>query len=147
MAKKPELDDFRVPFFDGGKKLQAVRPERDRSVREAVFQRDRRTSTASVSRQIGVQLDDLQEKLHAQRRQRVLLVLQGMDTSGKDGTIRAVFHDVDPLGLRIVPFQGADPSARPRTISCGASMRRRRWPANSRSSTAATTKTCSCRAC
>ena len=28
-----------------------------------------------------------------------------MDTSGKDGTIRAVFHDVDPLGLRIVPFK------------------------------------------
>jgi PPK2 family polyphosphate:nucleotide phosphotransferase len=34
-----------------------------------------------------------------------LLVLQGMDTSGKDGTIRAVFHEVDPLGLRIVPFK------------------------------------------
>ncbi len=51
------------------------------------------------------QLDDLQERLHAQRkRQRVLVVLQGMDTSGKDGTIRAVFHEVDPLGLRIVPF-------------------------------------------
>jgi PPK2 family polyphosphate:nucleotide phosphotransferase len=37
--------------------------------------------------------------------QRVLLVLQGMDTSGKDGTVRAVFHDVDPLGLRIVSFK------------------------------------------
>lgn len=32
-----------------------------------------------------------------------------MDTSGKDGTIRAVFHEVDPLGLRIVPFKAPTP--------------------------------------
>ncbi len=55
--------------------------------------------------ELNAALDQLQEKLHAQRSQRVLLVLQGMDTSGKDGTIRGVFHDVDPLGLRIVPFK------------------------------------------
>lgn len=52
-----------------------------------------------------MQLDNLQERLHAQRRERVLLVLQGMDTSGKDGTVRAVFQNVDPLGLRIVRFR------------------------------------------
>jgi PPK2 family polyphosphate:nucleotide phosphotransferase len=40
---------------------------------------------------------------------RVLLVLQGMDTSGKDGTVRGVFRDVDPLGLRIVPFKAPTP--------------------------------------
>lgn len=39
----------------------------------------------------------------------MLLVLQGMDTSGKDGTVRAVFRDVDPLGLRIVPFKAPTP--------------------------------------
>jgi len=108
MAKKPGLDDFRVPFFDAGKKLKAfdlsaidpsAKPFSSGSKDE-----DRERLTA-----IGVQLDDLQEKLHAQRRQRVLLVLQGMDTSGKDGTVRAVFHDVDPLGLRIVPFKAPTP--------------------------------------
>ncbi|WP_044041014.1 PPK2 family polyphosphate kinase [Caballeronia insecticola] len=104
MAKKPELDDFRVPFFDAGKKLKpfdlsAVDPSaKPFSLGSKDADRERLAA-------IGAQLDDLQEKLHAQRRQRVLLVLQGMDTSGKDGTVRAVFHDVDPLGLRIVPFR------------------------------------------
>ncbi len=104
MAKKPELDDFRVPFFDAGKKrkpfdLSAIDPSA-KPFSSGTKDIDRERLTA-----IGVQLDDLQEKLHAQRRRRVLLVLQGMDTSGKDGTVRAVFHDVDPLGLRIVPFR------------------------------------------
>ncbi|MDR5755688.1 PPK2 family polyphosphate kinase [Caballeronia sp. LZ035] len=104
MAKKPELDDFRIPFFDAGKKLKpfdlsAVDPAaKPFSLGSKDADRERLAA-------IGAQLDDLQEKLHAQRRQRVLLVLQGMDTSGKDGTVRAVFHDVDPLGLRIVPFR------------------------------------------
>jgi hypothetical protein len=35
----------------------------------------------------------------------VLIVLQGMDTSGKDGTIRHVFTEVDPLGVRAVSFR------------------------------------------
>jgi PPK2 family polyphosphate:nucleotide phosphotransferase len=104
MAKKPELDDFRVPFFDADKKrkpfdLSAVDPS-SKPFSLGSKDEDRERLAA-----IGAQLDDLQEKLHAQRHRRVLLVLQGMDTSGKDGTVRAVFHDVDPLGLRIVPFK------------------------------------------
>jgi polyphosphate kinase 2 (PPK2 family) len=38
----------------------------------------------------------LQDKLYAQRRQKVLLVLQGMDTAGKDGTVRALFSRISP---------------------------------------------------
>ena len=104
MAKKPELDDFRVPFFDAGKKrkpfdMGSVDPSaKPFSLGSKEADRERLAA-------IGVQLDDQQEKLHAQRRQRVLLILQGMDTSGKDGTVRAVFQNVDPLGLRIVPFR------------------------------------------
>jgi PPK2 family polyphosphate:nucleotide phosphotransferase len=104
MAKNPELDDFRVPFFNAGKRrkpfdLSAIDPSA-KPFSSGAKDQDRERISA-----IGAQLDDLQEKLHAQRHRRVLLVLQGMDTSGKDGTIRAVFHDVDPLGLRIVPFR------------------------------------------
>jgi len=40
----------------------------------------------------------------------VLIVLQGMDTSGKDGTIRHVFKAVDPLGVRAVGFKAPTPS-------------------------------------
>ncbi len=54
---------------------------------------------------LSARLDVLQEKLWAERRRKVLVVLQGMDTSGKDGTIRHVFQSVDPLGVRVQAFK------------------------------------------
>ena len=36
---------------------------------------------------------------------KLLLILQGMDTSGKDGTIRHVFSECDPLGIRLANFK------------------------------------------
>ncbi len=50
-----------------------------------------------------------QEKLYALRQQKVLLVLQGMDTSGKDGTVRALFSGINPMGLRAVTFKAPNP--------------------------------------
>jgi PPK2 family polyphosphate:nucleotide phosphotransferase len=50
-----------------------------------------------------------QEMLYAARQQKVLLVLQGMDTSGKDGSVRALFSGISPMGLRAVRFEA--PSA------------------------------------
>jgi PPK2 family polyphosphate:nucleotide phosphotransferase len=50
-------------------------------------------------------LEELQELLWAERRHKVLVVLQGMDTSGKDGTIRHVFDGVNPLGVRVASFK------------------------------------------
>src|SRR5687767_13723315 len=50
-------------------------------------------------------LDALQEVLHAEGKHKVLVVLQGMDTSGKDGALRHVFAIVDPQGLRVVTFK------------------------------------------
>jgi PPK2 family polyphosphate:nucleotide phosphotransferase len=47
----------------------------------------------------------LQERLFAEERRAVLLVLQGMDTSGKDGTIRRVFTGLNPAGVRVVSFK------------------------------------------
>jgi PPK2 family polyphosphate:nucleotide phosphotransferase len=49
-------------------------------------------------------LDPLQELLYAEHRHRVLVVLQGMDSSGKDGTIRRVFEGVNPQGVRVAHF-------------------------------------------
>ncbi len=104
MVRKPELDDFRVPFFDEGKKASTFALT-DYDPRVKPFSNGSKDTDRERLLEIGTMLDAQQERLHAQNRQRVLLVLQGMDTSGKDGTIRAVFHDVDPLGLRIVPFK------------------------------------------
>jgi PPK2 family polyphosphate:nucleotide phosphotransferase len=56
---------------------------------------------------IGVQarLGELQELLFAEHRHKVLIILQGMDTSGKDGTVRHVLNDVSPAGVRVVSFK------------------------------------------
>ena len=52
-----------------------------------------------------VRIAHLQAMLYAQRKQKVLLVLQGMDTAGKDGTVRAMFSRINPMGIRGVPFK------------------------------------------
>ena len=49
-------------------------------------------------------LDPLQELLYAEHRHSLLVVLQGMDSSGKDGTIRRVFEGVNPQGVRVAHF-------------------------------------------
>lgn len=109
MAKKPELDDFRVPYFDDEKKI-AKFSLADFDPAAKPFSTGSKDGDRERLAEVGARLDALQECLHAQRVQRVLLVLQGMDTSGKDGTVRAVFHEVDPLGLRIVPFKAPTPT-------------------------------------
>jgi PPK2 family polyphosphate:nucleotide phosphotransferase len=59
--------------------------------------------------QLGAQLAGLQEQLYADGRtggnRKVLLVLQGMDTSGKGGTVGHVLGQVDPAGVLIAAFK------------------------------------------
>ncbi len=50
-------------------------------------------------------LSELSAKLAATRAKAVLLVLQGMDCSGKDGTTRATFSSVSPTSLKVVSFK------------------------------------------
>ncbi|HEY3345908.1 MAG TPA: polyphosphate kinase 2 family protein, partial [Anaerolineaceae bacterium] len=50
-------------------------------------------------------LDQLQRVLYAQHAHKILVVLQGMDTSGKDGTIRHVFQGINPEGVRVANFK------------------------------------------
>ena len=50
-------------------------------------------------------LAELQQLLYAQAEHKVLVVLQGMDTSGKDGTIKHVFRSINPLGVRVANFK------------------------------------------
>jgi len=54
-------------------------------------------------------LEALQEMLWAEHKHRVLVVLQGMDTAGKDGTIRHVFEGVNPAGVRVAAFKTPTP--------------------------------------
>ena len=54
-------------------------------------------------------IDELQNRLFAEGKRALLVVLQGIDCSGKDGTVRAVFNACGPIGVRIAPFKA--PSA------------------------------------
>jgi len=58
---------------------------------------------------LAAELGDLQELLYAAGTHSLLLILQGMDTSGKDGTIRSVLADVNPVGCRVVGFKVPSP--------------------------------------
>jgi PPK2 family polyphosphate:nucleotide phosphotransferase len=51
------------------------------------------------------ELGELQDTLYAGRDRKILIVLQAMDTGGKDGTIRRVFQAMPPQGLRVVNFK------------------------------------------
>src|SRR5580700_10007083 len=50
-------------------------------------------------------LANLQERLYAEAERSVLVVLQGMDTAGKDGTISHVMRGMNPAGCKIISFK------------------------------------------
>ena len=50
-------------------------------------------------------LDELQQRLFAENKRSLLIVLQAMDTGGKDGTIRAVLGPLNPQGVRVQSFK------------------------------------------
>ncbi|MBL8788237.1 MAG: polyphosphate kinase 2 family protein [Deltaproteobacteria bacterium] len=54
---------------------------------------------------LNERLETLQELLYADQRHKVLIVLQGMDTSGKDGTIRNIFDGTNPIGVKVASFK------------------------------------------
>lgn len=55
--------------------------------------------------QLTVELKKLQNLLYAENKHRVLVVIQAMDTGGKDGTVKSVFCKVDPQGIHVEPFK------------------------------------------
>jgi PPK2 family polyphosphate:nucleotide phosphotransferase len=57
-------------------------------------------------------LFNLQERLFAEHKRSLLIVLQGMDTSGKDGTINHVIGGMNPQGVLITPFKQPTPEER-----------------------------------
>jgi PPK2 family polyphosphate:nucleotide phosphotransferase len=65
---------------------------------------DRASGEAKLA-ELTKELGELQELLYSAGTHSLLVVLQGIDTSGKDGTIRAVFRDTNPLGTHVVAFK------------------------------------------
>jgi polyphosphate kinase 2 (PPK2 family) len=96
------LERYRVPVeWKGG--LSDVEPRE----REAIpFSRPE--TEAATAADIA-EIDRLQEMLYAQAKYALLVVLQGPDTSGKDGTIRRVFNPINPLGAVATSFKKPTP--------------------------------------
>ena len=59
----------------------------------------------AVTEKLINNLKELQERLYANGNRALLIVLQGMDTSGKDGTVRRVLEFVDPAGVQAANFK------------------------------------------
>ena len=57
-----------------------------------------------LTKECAGKIDALQDRLWAERRRSLLVVLQGIDTSGKDGTVRGVFNACGPLGVQVTAF-------------------------------------------
>jgi PPK2 family polyphosphate:nucleotide phosphotransferase len=89
-------------------KLKPVRSERDIKIDDADARVRRRKrlphSVKSAAEKEGDRIADLQRLLYADRRYALLIVLQGRDASGKDGTIRRVFTSVNPQGCAVSSF-------------------------------------------
>ncbi|HYL08931.1 MAG TPA: PPK2 family polyphosphate kinase [Candidatus Udaeobacter sp.] len=58
------------------------------------------------------ELFELHERLYAEHRRALLVVLQGMDTSGKDGTVTHVVRNFNPQGVLITPYKAPTPEER-----------------------------------
>jgi polyphosphate kinase 2 (PPK2 family) len=73
-------------------------------------------ATKKHQAELADELADLQERLYAHGhtggRRSLLLVLQGLDTSGKGGTIKHVVGQMDPQGVRITAFKAPTPEER-----------------------------------
>lgn len=59
--------------------------------------------------ELNERLEHLQELLYAEHKHKVLIVLQAMDSGGKDGIIRHVFEGVNPQGVRVESFKKPTP--------------------------------------
>lgn len=50
-------------------------------------------------------MDELQNRLYAEGKQSLLVILQAMDAGGKDGIVKHVFGSLNPMGIRVVSFK------------------------------------------
>jgi PPK2 family polyphosphate:nucleotide phosphotransferase len=68
------------------------------------FKGDKEQGLKSLAK-LNQELQSLQELLYAEQKHKVLIVLQAMDTGGKDGAIRRVFDGVNPQGVKVASFK------------------------------------------
>ena len=65
--------------------------------------------TKDKTAKILLELDELQNLLFAENKHAILIIIQGMDASGKDGAIRNVFTSMNPQGVNVKGFKAPTP--------------------------------------
>ena len=97
----PSISDVREHLIaEPGKPFDlSKRDSGDRSLFE-----DKSLATTSLKKDAAV-INELKDILYAERKRSILVVLQGMDTAGKSGTIKSVFADTTPLGMEVKAFK------------------------------------------
>ena len=75
-----------------------------RDTRDHLGYEDKQTASIRLAL-LKPRIERLQQRLFAEGRHSVLLVLQGLDAAGKDGVIRAAFEGVNPQGCRVESFK------------------------------------------
>lgn len=91
---QPPVDGKGKPFAIGGLKASA-KP----------FSTGDKADGKDAVEDLAIEIDTLQNLLYADRRYKMLVILQGTDTSGKDGTIRGVFGRTSALGVHTVGWK------------------------------------------
>jgi len=76
---------------------------------KSAFDGDKKKGEARTAK-LNKQLEHLQEVLYAEGEHKVLIVIQAMDTGGKDGVIGHVFDGVNPQGVRVAAFKKPTPA-------------------------------------
>ncbi|SFD72132.1 PPK2 family polyphosphate kinase [Paracidovorax konjaci] len=76
------------------------------------FSRGDKAQDKAAVESLAAELDRLQDVFYADRRFKLLVILQGMDASGKDGTVRGVFGRMSPLGVRVTGWRAPTPAER-----------------------------------
>ena len=65
--------------------------------------------TKKETEKLRIQLDELENLLYAEGKHALLVIIQGMDASGKDGAIKNVFSGINPLGISVYSFKAPTP--------------------------------------
>ena len=94
----PNFDQLKLPL---GEKVDLSRFD---AADTSAWSAGRRKAETTLLK-LRQELTDLQELFYADARRGLLVILQGMDTSGKDGVIRHVFEGVNPQGVRVSSFK------------------------------------------
>jgi PPK2 family polyphosphate:nucleotide phosphotransferase len=87
------------------RRLDGSKPIRLKDVDPADNGGLKRSEAEAQSQKLVLEMEELQDLLYAAQETPVLIVLQGMDTSGKDGTIRHVLGHMNPQSCRVASFK------------------------------------------